>query len=191
LSGGTPSTSVVEYWDGDIPWVSAKDVSGAKGTFLLETEKTISALGVEKSSTRILPAHTTIITARGTVGSYCILGAEMAMNQTNYGLRAKSGVGDFFVFFATAEMVGHLKQQAYGTIFDTITTKTFRDTKTVQPPKSILKEFDALTAPIMAKVFGNEQQSRTIAALRDTLLPRLISGALRVADAERIVERCV
>jgi type I restriction enzyme S subunit len=191
LSGGTPSTSNAEYWNGDIPWVSAKDVGGAKGSFLLETEKTITPLGLQRSSTRILPAYTTIITARGTVGSYCLLGIEMAMNQTNYGLRAKSGVGDYFIFFSIAEMIEHLRQHAYGTIFDTITTKTFQDTKTVRPSAPILDRFQEMTAPIMAKVLGNERQSRTLTALRDTLLPQLISGALRVADAERIVGRCL
>jgi len=87
LSGGTPKTSASEYWNGGIPWVSAKDVSNAKGSFILETEKTISDLGLNNSSTKILPPLTTIITARGTVGSYCLLGRAMAMNQTNYGLK--------------------------------------------------------------------------------------------------------
>jgi type I restriction enzyme S subunit len=67
IGGGTPTTTNPDYWNGNIFWVSAKDVSNAKGLFLLQTEKTITESGVKNSSTRILPAKTTIITARGTV----------------------------------------------------------------------------------------------------------------------------
>jgi type I restriction enzyme S subunit len=185
LSGGTPSTAIAEYWNGDIPWVSAKDVGGAAGSFLLETEKTISQLGVDNSSTKVLPAFTTIITARGTVGGYCLLGKAMAMNQTNYGLRAKKGVGDYFVFFSTAEMIDYLRQQAYGTIFDTITTKTFRDTITVQPPQNLLGKFEETVRPIMTRILSGERESRTLAALRDALLPKLLSGEVRVGGLDR------
>jgi len=188
LSGGTPSTTIAEYWNGDIPWVSAKDVSGASGKFLLETEKTISQLGVDNSSTKILPAFTTIITARGTVGSYCLLGKEMAMNQTNYGLRARNGIGSYFVFFSTVEMIDRLRQHAYGTIFDTITTKTFHDTMIIKPPKPVLEKFEIFVKHIMAKVLSNEHESRTLSTLRDTLLPKLISGELRVKYADKFLE---
>ncbi|GIV89161.1 MAG: restriction endonuclease [Chloroflexus sp.] len=188
LSGGTPSTSIPEYWNGEVPWVSAKDVGAANGSFLLSTEKTITISGVQNSSTKILPAYTTIITARGTVGSYCLLGIDMAINQTNYGIRGKNGVGSYFVFFSVAEMVEHLRQHAYGTIFDTITTKTFQDAKSVKPPQSLLAIFERYVEPLMGRVLSNEQVSRTLAGLRDALLPKLISGALRVKDAERFLE---
>jgi type I restriction enzyme, S subunit len=113
-----------------------------------------------------------------------MLGKEMAMNQTNYGLRAKRGVGDYYIFFSTAERIGYLRQQAYGTIFDTIPTKTFRDTMTVQPPQTVLRKFDGTVRPIMTRVLGNESESRTLAALRDTLLPKLLSGEVRVGDLD-------
>ncbi len=187
LSGGTPNTSIAHYWNGDIPWVSAKDVSSAAGSFLLKTEKTISRDGLYNSNTKILPAYTTIITARGTVGNYCLLGEDMAMNQTNYGLRAKEGVGDYFIFLATATLIEHLQQHSYGTIFDTITTKTFRDTMTVQPPQRMLAIFDRIIQPFMARILSSEVESRALTALRDALLPKLISGELRVPDAGRFI----
>ena len=67
LSGGTPRTSVAEYWEGDIPWYTAKDAPNLSDVFAIETERTITRVGVENSATKILPAGTTIITARGTV----------------------------------------------------------------------------------------------------------------------------
>jgi len=180
LSGGTPSTSEETYWNGNIEWVSAKDVGNVDGIFLLETEKKITQSGIENSSTKLLPAKTTIVTARGTVGAHCMLGKAMTMNQTNYGLKAKEGIGDYFVYFALSEMVEQLKQQSYGTIFDTITTKTFQSAQCIQPPKEIINEFEKQVTPMMDAVLNHQKQSRTLASLRDTLLPKLISGELKV-----------
>ncbi len=187
LSGGTPSTKILDYWNGEIKWVSARDVSAAQGLFVLETERTITQEGVDNSSTKVLPELTTIVTARGTVGSYCILAEPMAMNQTNYGLRARREDADYFVFFLLGNLVSQLKQRAYGTIFDTVTTRTFETSQIVVPADGVLTEFDQLIRPLMEKIRKNLQQSRTLASLRDTLLPRLISGELRVPDAERFV----
>lgn len=186
LSGGTPSTKVPEYWDGNISWVSAKDVRAAQGMFLLDTERAITQAGVNNSSTKILPELTTIVTARGTVGSYCILAEPMAMNQTNYGLQARHEHTDYFVFFALGNLVSQLKQRAYGTIFDTVTTRTFETSQIVVPGHAVIEEFDQHVRPLMEKVRQNLRQSRTLAALRDTLLPRLISGELRVPEMERV-----
>jgi type I restriction enzyme S subunit len=190
LSGGTPRTKVPEYWNGSVRWVSAKDVRSAQGTFLLDTERTITQKGVENSSTNILPELTTIVTARGTVGSYCLLAEPMAMNQTNYGLKARREDADYFVFFALGNMVSQLKQRAYGTIFDTVTTRTFETSQIVVPGDAVLTEFDRRIRPLMEKIRENLRQARTLASIRDTLLPKLISGELRVPDAERIVGRC-
>jgi len=191
LSGGTPSTKVTGYWDGDVKWVSARDVSGAHGTFLLNTERTITQQGVDNSSTKILPELTTIVTARGTVGSYCILAEPMAMNQTNYGLKAATEDADYFVFFALESLVRQLKQRAYGTVFDTVTTRTFKTSQVVIPPVSLISKFHELVQPTMEAIRQNLKQSCTLSGVRDTLLPKLISGALRVPDAERVVGRCV
>ncbi len=184
LSGGTPRTSEASYWNGDIDWVSAKDVSNAGGAFLLETEKKITQAGVDNSSTKLLPAKTTIVTARGTVGAYCMLGRAMTMNQTNYGLKAKDSVGDYFVYFTLKHLIEQLRQQSHGTIFDTITTKTFQSTTCVQPPQTIIRKFEEQVTPFMDAVLNNQEISRTLAALRDALLPKLINGELRVKDAE-------
>ncbi|MCC9075536.1 restriction endonuclease subunit S [Litorilinea aerophila] len=187
LSGGTPKTSVPEYWNGDIKWVSAKDVRNAHGSFVLDTEKKVTALGIERSSAKILPANTTVVTARGTVGSYCLLAEPMSINQTNYGLKSKLGYGDYFVFFTLANLVGWLQQNSYGTIFDTITTRTFEQSKTVFPDTTLIRRFDEEVAPFMERMKANLYESRTLAGLRDTLLPRLISGELRVEDAEQFL----
>jgi type I restriction enzyme S subunit len=184
FSGGTPSTAESSYWNGHIDWASAKDVGNAEGLFIIDTEKKVTQKGVDNSSTKLLPAKTTIVTARGTVGAHCMLGRAMTMNQTNYGLKAHPGYGDYFVFLTLSNLVEQLKQQSYGTIFDTITTRTFQDTQCVQPPESIAQAFESLVTPLTESILTNQQQSRTLSTLRDALLPRLMSGDVRVEDVE-------
>jgi type I restriction enzyme S subunit len=180
LSGGTPSTKINEYWSGDIKWISAKDVSNAQGSFVLDTERKITRLGVKNSSTKILPKLTTIVTARGTVGSYCILSEPMAMNQTNYGLKAKEQESDYFVFFSLANLVAQLQQASYGTIFDTVTTITFEKSKIIIPPYFIIQKFDQLLRPLMGTILGNLEQSNTLSKIRDSILPKLMDGEINV-----------
>jgi type I restriction enzyme, S subunit len=180
LSGGTPKTSVSEFWDGGVPWVSAKDVTSSNGTFILTAEKTITQKGIDKSNAKLLPKYTTVITARGTVGNVCILSTEMAINQTNYGLKCKYDYGDFFLFFAILGLIQDMKQNAYGTVFDTITTKTFRQIQITLPPIKLIESFENIVGNIMHEVLFNLEESQNLSSIRDSLLPKLMSGKIRV-----------
>jgi len=184
LSGGTPKTDVPEYWNGDIPWASAKDVSQCREAFLISTERNITKLGVEESSTKIIPKFSTAIVARGaTTGRLTMFGHSMAMNQTCYGLCSKVGA-HFALYCSACHFIERLVQGGHGSIFDTITTSTFEATNVLLPPNGILLAFDKRVAPLFQQVYFNLHQSRTLAALRDTLLPKLLSGELRVGELE-------
>ena len=119
LSGGTPKTSVPDYWGGDIPWYTAKDAPSLSDVFVLETERTVTQAGIDNSAAKVLPMGTTIITARGTVGRLACLGVPMAMNQTCYGIRGAHGYPDLFTYWNVRTAVDELQQRTHGTIFDT------------------------------------------------------------------------
>src|SRR5690606_14594492 len=121
IGGGTPETSVAEYWDGDIPWFSVVDAPLASDVWVLDTEKKITHAGVENSSTRILPVGTLILSARGTVGRLALVGVPMAMNQSCYGLRGKQGHRGFFNYFTARQLGSTLQHRTHGSVFDTIT----------------------------------------------------------------------
>nr|WP_281720051.1 restriction endonuclease subunit S [Nitrosomonas nitrosa] len=178
IGGGTPKTSVSEYWGGDIPWFSVVDAPAESDVFVIDTEKKITQTGLDDSSARILSAGTTIISARGTVGKVALVGVPMAMNQSCYGLRGLDG-GSFFTYYATRELVSTLKQHSHGAVFDTITRNTFAGVSVVtfQP---VVTAFETVVTPLMEKIKANSVQGRTLAELRDTLLPKLLSGELRV-----------
>ncbi len=186
--GGTPKTSVEEYWNGKIPWASAKDISAVSEPFIFETERSITEAGLNNSNAKLLPAGTTVITSRGTVGKHCILGRDMAINQTNYGLVPKPQVNKYFLYFVIVHLVQELKQRSYGTIFSTITTRTLKSITTFSPPLSVMETFSVLVSPPMDKIIHQICETQTLANLRDTLLPKLISGELRVPDVEKIRE---
>lgn len=187
LGGGTPKTSVSEYWGGTIPWYSVVDAPRATDIFVIETEKHITEAALHGSSTRLLPAGTTIISARGTVGRLALTASPMAMNQSCYGLRGVAA-DVYFTYFSTTRLVDKLKQHAHGSVFDTITQDTLQSIKTVYPEPTIVAAFDSAVAPLMQRVEANLQLSRTLAELRDTVLPRLISGQLHIEQAAEVLE---
>jgi type I restriction enzyme S subunit len=186
--GGTPKTSVEEYWGGDIPWFSVVDTPSASDVFVVATEKSITKKGLASSSARLIPKGTTIISARGTVGNLAIAGREMTFNQSCYGLRGTGYAGDYFVYLTAQRMVDQLKSMAHGSVFSTITRQTFEAIQRPVPQPAVLTAFEGLVAPWFEAILANVEQSRTLAALRDTLLPKLISGELRVKDAERFLK---
>jgi type I restriction enzyme S subunit len=186
IGGGTPKTTVSEYWGGDIPWFSVVDAPAESNVFVIETEKKITQAGLDNSSARILAEGTTIISARGTVGKVALVGVPMAMNQSCYGLRGKNG-DTFFTYYLTRELVVALKQHSHGAVFDTITRNTFAGVKVVYSP-SVVVSFESVVSHLMQKIRANDYQAQTLETLRDTLLPKLLSGELRVPAANAAME---
>lgn len=187
IGGGTPKTSISEYWNGNIPWFSVVDAPATTDVFVIETEKHITCEGLNKSSTKLLPVGTTIISARGTVGRLALVGQAMAMNQSCYGLSGKAGDA-YFTYFSTHRLVERLKQRSHGSVFDTITRETLAGVSVVYPYAVVIAAFEVTLAPVMGRIKENLRQAQTLATLRDTLLPRLISGQLRLPEAESLVE---
>lgn len=188
LGGGTPKTSIPEYWDGDIPWFSVVDAPVTGQVFTLDTTKKITRLGLENCSAKLLPPMTTIISARGTVGKVAMTGSEMVINQSCYGLRPKVVGGEPFTYFSTLRFVDGLRQIAHGAVFDTITRNSFDQLLACRPPDRAIAHFGAMTAPLLDRIRMNGHQATSLAQLRDTLLSRLISGKLRLPEARELAE---
>ena len=125
IGGGTPKTSKTEYWNGDIPWLSVKDFNN-DFRYVYKTEKRITQLGLENSSTKILNKGDMIISARGTVGEIASIPYPMTFNQSCYGLRAKENmITRDFLYYLIKYNISILKNQTHGSVFDTITKSTF------------------------------------------------------------------
>jgi type I restriction enzyme S subunit len=187
LGGGTPKTSVPTYWNGDIPWFSVVDAPREGDVWVVDTEKKITGAGAENSSTKVLPEGTTIITARGTVGKVALVGVPMAMNQSCYGLRPKVGAHGSFTYFQTKELVSRLRRHAHGSVFDTITRDTLAGVTVTVPPENLVEAFETAIRAAMERMRVALLESRTLASVRDCLLPKLISGELRIDGFENIL----
>ncbi len=191
ISGGTPKRSESNYWGGDIPWFSVKDVPNEGNVFVLCTQEHITQAGVDNSAAKVLPVGTTIITARGTVGKVALVGVPMAMNQSCYGVRGRGGYGYCFNYFNLHRMVTTLRQHTHGSVFNTITRDTFSTILVAAPSVTVAVAYDELVSPLLERIKSNGFATLMLSSIRDTLLPKLISGELRVPDAERIVGRAL
>lgn len=149
IGGGTPKTSKPEYWNGNIPWISVKDFNN-DFRYVNKTEKLITELGLQKSTTKLLQRGDVIISARGTVGEIATIPFAMAFNQSCYGLRAKKGiVTSDYLYYLIKHNISVLKKNTHGSVFDTITRNTFDNIeveipsiKIQQKISSILNDYD-------------------------------------------------
>lgn len=178
--GGTPKTNIKEFWNGSIPFFSPKDIGPS--CFVLNTEKYITTNGLENCNSNLFPPYSVFITARGTVGKVVMVGSEMAMNQSNYALLGKQNISQFYVYLITLQLVSHLLKKANGAVFNAITTRDFASERIIIPFYSIIKSFSSIVKPIYENILLNEFQIKSLSQLRDTLLPRLMSGELEIKD---------
>ena len=175
-SGGTPKTDRNEFWNGSIPFFTPKDVGSSP--FCLSTEKTITEEGLKNCNSSLYKEFTTFITARGTVGKLCMTGVPMAMNQTNYAICPASNIDVITLFLITKQLINSLKNKANGAVFDAITTRDFDGEKVLTAPQGVMDSFSSVIHPIYESILQNEMKNASLSQLRDSLLPRLMSGDL-------------
>jgi type I restriction enzyme S subunit len=167
--GGTPSRSVAEYWGGDIPWATAKDVAAVSGRYLEHVEEYISEEGLKNSAAKLLPKGTIVITARGTVGALAQLGRAMAFNQTCYALLPTDALDNDFLFYALKGTLAEMRALTYGTVFETITTQTFDHWLIPLPPLPEQRAIAHILGTLDDKIELNRRMSETLEAMARAL----------------------
>ena len=180
LGGGTPKTGESSYWNGNVPFFTPKDVGSP---YTLATEKTITEEGLAHCNSRLYPINTVFVTARGTVGKVGLPGVPMAMNQSCYALVGKD-THQLLVYFYTLKAVDRLKHKASGAVFDAITTRDFESEIIMKLSDDDEKAFLDVAQPIYQAVLSNSIENLGLAALRDSLLPKLMSGEIDVSTIQ-------
>lgn len=179
MPGGTPKTSEPLYWDnGTIPFFSPKDVNGV---YCFATEKHITEAGLNKCSSNLYPKDTIFITCRGTVGKVCLVACDMAMNQSNYAIKAIDGYSQYYVFFLVKSVVERLIKKSNGAVFSAITSKDF-DEEILIPSQKAVEDFTNVIDGFFRRIFTIGTENSRLSLLRDTLLPRLMSGEIEVPE---------
>lgn len=180
LGGGTPKTGENTYWNGNVPFFTPKDVGSP---YTLTTEKTITEEGLAHCNSHLYPVNTVFVTARGTVGKVGLPGVPMAMNQSCYALVGKD-IHQLLVYFYTLEAVDRLKHKASGAVFDAITTRDFESEVIMKLSDDDAKDFLDVAEPIYQAILSNSIENKQLATLRDSLLPKLMSGDIDISEIQ-------
>lgn len=180
LSGGTPKTSNLDFWNGTIPFFTPKD---AGDLYTFQTEKYITDTGLNHCNSRLYPSNTTFVTARGTVGKVSLAGIPMAMNQSCYALTSDV-IDPILVYFYTLKAIESLKHKASGAVFDAIVTRDFNSEIIKILSNTDSKRILAIVSPMLENIRNNVAENMRLSTLRDTLLPHLMSGELDVSDID-------
>lgn len=189
VGGSTPSTKEPAYWsDGIHCWATPKDLSALKTPVLLGTERRITDTGLAQISSGLLPPGTVLLSSRAPIGYLVFAEIPVAINQGFIAMKAKKGVSNLFLRLWASFSHEDILARANGSTFLEISKSNFRPIKLVAPPNPVFAAFDKLVRPIYGRVVSNERESGTLSALRDLLLPKLISGDLRIRNTRGVIE---
>jgi type I restriction enzyme S subunit len=182
VGGGTPSTAEPKYWEGGLHhWTTPKDFSSLQAPILLETDRKLTDAGIAKISSGLLPAGTLLLSSRAPVGYLAIAAMQVAINQGFIALKCNERASNFFMLNWCQINMTEIESRATGTTFAEISKQNFRPIRVTLPPRELMAAFTAKVAPLYTQINANLQQSRTLATLRDMLLPKLLSGELNVS----------
>ncbi|MDK8187907.1 MULTISPECIES: restriction endonuclease subunit S [Sphingomonas] len=186
VGGSTPSTKDAALWDGGIAWTTPKDLSDLGSPFLLDTARTITEAGLRTISSGLLPAGTVLMSSRAPVGYLAIASVPLAVNQGYIAMKCTGRVSNWNAYLWAHENMDAIISNANGSTFQEISKKNFRPLSILVADDATRSAFDRLVGPMFESITANVIESRTLAATRDALLPKLMSGEIRVRDAEAL-----
>lgn len=182
VGGSTPSKAKPEYYTAQgIAWITPKDLSINRSKFISHGENDITELGLKNSSASIMPEGTVLFSSRAPIGYIAIAAGEVTTNQGFKSVIPKAGVGTAFVYYFLKHSLPIIEGMASGSTFKEVSGSTMKSVPAIIPDRETLQKFCDLCAPIFAQQRTLEKQNQSLAALRDSLLPRLISGEIDVS----------
>jgi type I restriction enzyme S subunit len=189
VGGATPDTKNPVYWEsGTFCWTTPKDLSGIAAPVLLDTERKLSAQGIAKIGSGLLPIGTLLLSSRAPIGYLALAQVPLAINQGYIAMLPGGLLPPLYMLFWCQQNMEVIKGRANGSTFMEISKKAFRPIPALLPPSEVVQQFMEAASALFEKLIENEKQARTLATLRDNLLPRLISGQLRLPEAQEAPE---
>ena len=185
VGGSTPSKSKPEYYtDNGIAWITPKDLSVDKSKFISHGADDITELGLRNSSATIMPAGTVLFSSRAPIGYIAIADGEVTTNQGFKSVVPNSNVGTAFVYYFLKNALPTIESMASGSTFKEISGSAMRTVPAIIPDDESLQEFSDFCEPLFQLQRTLEAENRSLAALRDSLLPKLMSGELDVSELD-------
>ena len=190
--GGTPSTTESSYWNEGIHhWVTPKDLSNLSVPVLLDTERRITDAGLAKISSGLLPKGAVLLSSRAPIGYLAIAEIPVAINQGFIAMKAKPGISNLFLWLWASAAQEEIVSRANGSTFLEISKTNFRPIRLVTPSADVMHKFDHLARPLYKRIVECAHESRTLAAMRDSLLPKLISGEVQLRSTDKLIAEVV
>ena len=185
VGGSTPSKAKpVYYTESGIAWITPKDLSINKSKFISHGENDITELGLKNSSAAIMPEGTVLFSSRAPIGYIAIAAGEVTTNQGFKSVVPKPEIGTPFVYFFLKHNLPFIEGMASGSTFKEVSGSTMKNIPAVIPDVDTLDRFNDFCTSIFAQQRVLEEQSHSLAVLRDNLLPKLMSGEIDVSDIQ-------
>ncbi len=189
--GKTPPRKEPQWFSenpSNITWISIKDMGNA-GTYALDSSEYLTPEAVDKFNVKVIPDNTLILSFKLTVGRVAITHGEMTTNEAiaHYKLADDARVSTNFLY-------SYMKQFNFESLGSTssiakaVNSKIIKALPIIVPTKEILGSFDTLVKPLFDKIKSNQIENQNLEALRDTLLPKLLSGEIELGETEEMAE---
>lgn len=185
VGGGTPSTKNPDFWEGgEIHWTTPKDLSNLTDKVLLTTERKITEAGLKKVSSGLLPVNTVLMSSRAPVGYLALAKVPVAVNQGYIAMICQQRLSpEYIIQWCNSEM-NDIKQRSSGTTFAEISKKNFRIIPVLVPSEEVQQSYSKLVSGLYDEITKIAMESSSLVGIRDTLLPKLLSGELSVEKIE-------
>ena len=183
VGGGTPSKAKAEYYtEHGVAWITPKDLSINKSKFIARGADDITEIGLRNSSAKLMPRGTVLFSSRAPIGYIAIASGEVCTNQGFKSIMPKENVGTAFVYHFLIENLHAIESMASGSTFKEVSGGTMKGIPAIVPDSDTLWRFQANCVPLLEKQELLETENAHLAAIRDSLLPRLMSSEIPVAD---------
>ncbi len=170
IGGGTPDTFNVSYWNGDIPWLTPKDLTGYSKIYISKGERNITSDGLKNSSAKLLPKDTVLLTTRAPIGYVAIAENEIATNQGFKNFVLKKDYADCkFVYYWLKNNIDYLRSIGTGTTFAEINGSVVKEIKILLPPLSEQKSIASILSSLDDKIDLLHRQNATLEKMAETL----------------------
>jgi type I restriction enzyme S subunit len=184
--GNTPRTENTKFWDGDHNWATPKDLSTLAVPVLLRTGRSLTDLGLQQVSSGLLPIGSLLLSTRAPIGYMAIAAVPTAINQGFAGF-ARLKTSPAYAWAWCDANIDTIIGNAGGSTFPEISKAVLRQLPMLAPPQAVLDAFGTIIDSLMDRITTAARESQVLAGLRDTLLPRLVSGELQIAGVEKQV----
>lgn len=180
ISGGTPKTTNLSYWNGNIKWCTPTDITGCKDKYLLETERTISYLGLKNSGAQLLPAGTLLLCSRATIGEVKIASCEICTNQGFKSIICSARIDNEFLYYKLLTMKQQMIERAFGSTFLEISKLNVAALELSIPLPPEQKAIAQVLSDIDTEITALEKRRAKTQAIKQGMMQELLTGRTRL-----------